>query len=351
MKPTNPLSIEERVAHAAEAALHEHQFVSTIDLATGLGWLPWNTVEFWKRGRVPSLTSNFSVSAEKFNRALKALEVWASRKGLIAAEVPYQRLGRDGSVNLRFCENDDPRMEKLFQLRYLSATMSEKEKVKSEKPAEPVVFILVKDSACSDCGKELDKGDFLFMDGQQPLCLACARFDELVFQEAGDAALTRRSGKYSAKKAVVVKFSRSRGRYERQGLLVEAFALEKAEQECSEDAGERAGERKRAEVAREKDDEKLAAAMARRILELFPGCPPEEAIKIAQHTATRGSGRVGRSAAGRALDDKALTLAVRAAVRHHWTDYDDLLAHGMDRELARGRVSGSIEERIEHWRR
>lgn len=132
---------------------------------------------------------------------------------------------------------------------------------------------------------------------------------------------------------------------------MEASALEKAEQECSEAAEKRAGERKRAEVAREKNDEKLAVAMARRILALFPGCPPVEASKIAGHTSTRGSGRVGRSAAGQALDDKALTLAVRAAVRHHWTDYDDLLAHGMDRELARDRVAGSIEERVERWRR
>lgn len=39
----------------------------------------------------------------------------------------------------------------------------------------------------------------------------------------------------------------------------------------------------------------------------------------------RGSGRVGRSAAGRILDPDAVSLAVAASVRHADTDYDALL--------------------------
>jgi hypothetical protein len=56
--------------------------------------------------------------------------------------------------------------------------------------------------------------------------------DHLVFCGAGDAALTRRASKYSGMSAVVVRFSRSRRRYERQGILVEQPALERAEVEC-----------------------------------------------------------------------------------------------------------------------
>jgi hypothetical protein len=70
------------------------------------------------------------------------------------------------------------------------------------------------------------------MDGQQPLCLKCAGLSDLVFLGAGDAKLTRRARKYSARSAVVVRFSRTRGRYERQGLLVEEEALKRAEAEC-----------------------------------------------------------------------------------------------------------------------
>lgn len=42
-----------------------------------------------------------------------------------------------------------------------------------------------------------------------------------------------RTKQYSKKYAAVVKFSRARKRYERQGLLVEASALQQAENEIS----------------------------------------------------------------------------------------------------------------------
>ena len=96
---------------------------------------------------------------------------------------------------------------------------------------ELVVFDILRDSKCTECGKELGKGDFLFMEGKHPVCLSCADFDHLIYLPRGDAALTRRAKKYSALSAIIVRFSRSRGRYERQGILVEEAALERAEQE------------------------------------------------------------------------------------------------------------------------
>jgi hypothetical protein len=77
------------------------------------------------------------------------------------------------------------------------------------------------------------------------LCLSCPDLDHLVFLPSGDAALTRRSRKYSGLSAVVVKWSRTRKRYERQGLLIENEALEYAGKECA------AGESDR-KLAREK---------------------------------------------------------------------------------------------------
>ena len=63
------------------------------------------------------------------------------------------------------------------------------------------------------------------MQDDAPLCLVCARLDHLVFLPAGDAGLTRRARRASTLTVVVVRFSRSRQRYERQGLLVEPVAL------------------------------------------------------------------------------------------------------------------------------
>lgn len=50
---------------------------------------------------------------------------------------------------------------------------------------------------------------------------------------------------YSSLAAVVLRFSRTRKRYERQGLLVTPDALAWAEQECAGDAAERAMRRER----------------------------------------------------------------------------------------------------------
>jgi len=140
-------------------------------------------------------------------------------------------------------------------------------------------------------------GDLLVMEGPGPLCLACAELDHLVFLGRGDAALTRRAKSASRLWAVVIRFSRSRKRYEGQGLLVEEHALKKAEAECLADADVRARRKARDAERRAGQDEALARSMANGIRRLFPRFPPEEAEAIAQHATLRRSGRVGRSAA------------------------------------------------------
>jgi hypothetical protein len=82
---------------------------------------------------------------------------------------------------------------------------------------------------------------------------------------------------------------------------------------------------------------------------LYPGCPPGEARKIAAHTAERGSGRVGRTEAGRALEDEALRLAVIAAVRHRHTKYDELLMKGVQRSEAREMVRSRMQDVLDEW--
>src|SRR6266545_2833192 len=98
-----------------------------------------------------------------------------------------------------------------------------------DKNAEIVVFSIVRESTCAECGIELYKGSFLRMEKERPLCMPCADLDNLMFLPSGDTALTRRARKHSTLDAVVVRFSRTRGRYERQGVLVEEAALAQAE--------------------------------------------------------------------------------------------------------------------------
>jgi len=213
-----------------------------------------------------------------------------------------------------------------------------------------VVFDILRESQCAGCGKELPGGDFLFMEGGRPLCLSCADLDHLVYLPRGDTALTRRARKHSSLSAVVVRFSRARKRYERQGVLVEEAALERAERDCLADADERGVRRERAEAYRDKQDQILTMRMAESIRQMFPGCPLEEARAIAAHTSVRGSGRVGRTSGGRALEEEALQAAVVAAIRHRHTKYDRLLMRGVGRMAAREAVSDEIDDVLKHWR-
>lgn len=175
------------------------------------------------------------------------------------------------------------------------------------KAQDLVVVSPLKSWTCAECA---GTGDFLTMDDAGPLCLSCADLDHLVYLAAGDAALTRRAKKASSLSAVVVRFSRT---------------------------GAPSGRRR------------APSAGGEEILRLYPSCPRNRAEEIARHAFIRGSGRVGRTAAGRDLEPEALNLAVAAAVRHVDTPYDELLMAGMDRLEARAHVQAEVERVMSGW--
>ncbi|HEV3026378.1 MAG TPA: DUF2293 domain-containing protein [Planctomycetota bacterium] len=219
-------------------------------------------------------------------------------------------------------------------------------------PERPVVWISHKDGErCTVCGTELRSGNFIQIARDTGIrCLTCAGFSDLVFLGSGDAALTRRAVAFSSKNAVVVKFSRARKRHERQGVLVEASAIERAEQACDQDAGARQAKRIKRQARDEIADQEYKAEFTVGILKLFPSCPADEAKSIADHACRKYSGRVGRSQAAKDLEPKAMELAVRAHVRHVHTRYDALLAEGLEPREARPMIQGKIEEVLERWR-
>jgi hypothetical protein len=212
------------------------------------------------------------------------------------------------------------------------------------------VFITSGESVCSECGEELRRHAWItLVQDKGALCLACADLDHLVFLPSGDAALTRRAGKYSTLSAVVLKWSRARKRYERQGLLVEEPALQRAEQECVADAEIRARRKEREAERRPELDQEYVLQFAKRVRELFPHCPAGREHVIAEHACRKFSGRVGRSASAKRLDEASIHLAVIAHIRHSETQYDELLSQGMDRGLAREEVADAIDRILYRW--
>ncbi len=350
-------NFEERIIQAAETVLDRSGSVGPLDLFQEMGWLQPVHFEGWRKGidayRV--LEQWIQIGPAKFERAIRCFNEWAQRRGLRAVEADYSRRTPRGLEALRVTADGDPTREKFYRTHYVPAGLSEKKAArvgeKLKKAPDLVVFQKVSEEGkCCDCGAEMQRGDFVFVENGQALCLACADLDHLVFLPAGDTAMSRRARKLSPLSAVVVRFSRPRKRYERQGLLVAEAALAKAEEECATDAPERALARAQAVVKRATEDRELVEAMTRAILAEFPGCPREEALRVAEHTALRGSGRVGRSAAGRELDPQAIILAVVAHIRHEHTEYDSLLMRGTDRVTARTLVRDKIDSVLERWR-
>jgi hypothetical protein len=212
------------------------------------------------------------------------------------------------------------------------------------------VFISTRESTCGECGENLgSKAWITLVEEKGALCLACADLDHLVFLPSGDAALTRRAKKHSTLSAVVLKWSRARNRYERQGLLVEEQALEKAEEECLADSEVRERRREREAGRREELDRQYVERFAQRVREFFPACPEGRETTIAEHACRKYSGRVGRSASAKSLGEDAVRLAVVAHIRHRETDYDRLLARGYDRREARLKVENAVGKVLRSW--
>lgn len=220
------------------------------------------------------------------------------------------------------------------------------------KQNELVVFITSRESKCDECGEDLGKGSWIYLTAQRKaLCLSCADMDYLVFLPSGDAALTRRSRKHSKMFAVVLRWSSARKRYERQGLLVEADALDRAETECLADEKVRERRRQRDALRRAELDSEFVQKFADRIKQLFPGCPEGKETVIAEHACLKQSGRIGRTAAAKHFDEQVIRLAVIAHVRHTETPYDELLSKGFDRYDARMEIQDRISEIMDKWER
>jgi hypothetical protein len=344
--------LQPRVVAAAEKILAKQKFVTPLDICMGIGWLPSAHVDNWKQGRVAALEQVLPAHGDRLASLIEYLERWAAGKGLKPGEAEYLSQTRDRRT-LRFTENGGPQVEAAWRTHWVSPglTAAQEERIAKRREVRPdlVVVSATKEFTCAECGQS--DGGLLIMDDKGSLCMTCADMDHLLFLPAGDAALTRRAKKASRLSAVVVRWSKARKRYERQGLLVEEAALEEAEQECLADAEVRLRRREREAERRADMDVAFVGRFAAEIARLYPGCPAERAKAIALHAGQRGSGRVGRSAAGRDLEERAVTLAVIASVRHLDTEYDDLLMSGVDRADARERIRPAIDSVLAAWSR
>jgi hypothetical protein len=226
MSRKNRRPLADRVTEAAEASLAAQHYVSPIDVLVRMGWLDPGSAKRWRLGQVPYLEDVIQSNLPRISEAMKLFRSWAASKGLFPSETHYVAR-TPGRQTLRFSKSGDPTIERLYRTHWVSNALSEKKRERlaekaSKAPELVVVQPLNSDWTCHRCG---GTGGLLIMENSGPACLGCMGLDDLEFLPAGDALLTRRVKAKSAKSAVVVRFSRTRKRYERQGLLVDPLAL------------------------------------------------------------------------------------------------------------------------------
>ena len=226
MNRKNRTALVDRVTTAAEASLAAQAYVSPIDVLIGIRWLDPGAASRWRQGQVDCLESSIQTPLPRISEALTLLRSWAANKGLSASETEYVARTPQRQT-LRFSHSGDPAIERLYRTHWVSSDLSAKQRERlvektSRAPDLVVIQPLNTEWVCHRCR---GTGDLLMMEAPGPVCLRCVGLDDLEFLSAGDAALTRRVKAKSVRHAVVVRFSRARRRYERQGLLVEPQAL------------------------------------------------------------------------------------------------------------------------------
>jgi hypothetical protein len=226
--------IQARVRRVAEQALAEKQYVRPIDVLLGLGWLAPSHLDRWRQGRVPYLEQVIQGNLGKVGAAMHEFRRWAQASGLTPSETTYlARTARPPPTPVS--ASADPSIEQVYRTHWVSPELSERKRERlaeqQNRPPDLVAIAAIKPWTCTRCRGEFGAGAVLMMEDAGPLCMDCADLGHLEYLPAGNATLTRRATKLSLVSAVVVRWSRSRKRYERQGILAEPEAIEQAEAE------------------------------------------------------------------------------------------------------------------------
>ena len=229
----NRKPLGDRVVSAAECTLAAQKHVSPIDVLMGIGWLDPNSLKRWRQGQVPCLEEILQADPVRIPEAMQLLRSWAAGKGLRPSETAYVAR-TPGRPALQFSRSGEAGIERLYRTHWVSPQLSERkcERLAEKARAPELVAIRPRnaDWTCHRCG---GTGVWLIMENGGPACLGCVGLGDLEFLPAGDPLLTRRAKARSARHAVVVRFSRTRKRYEREGLLVEPQAWREAQREIA----------------------------------------------------------------------------------------------------------------------
>jgi len=215
------------------------------------------------------------------------------------------------------------------------------------------IFVSKKEKvSCSACKTSILKGSYYVSEDEKAngLCFSCSPFVHYTFLASGDAAMTRRSKKYSTLCGAVLEWNQRRKRFERLGQFVEAHAITLAKQECENDEASRLLKNQKAAVKREELDKLYIQDFAKAIRMRYPNCPVNRELEIALHACEKHSGRVGRTANAKLFDETMIDLAVEAHIRHTETNYDHEFGKGKKKREIRQDIKLTVVQVMNRWR-
>ena len=143
---------------AAGAAPSDHQYVTSIDVLVGMGWLTTSQVDQWRLGRVDYLERVVNANLSKVSTAMDAFRRWARSEGLHPSETGYVARTRDHR-RLQFSKSGNPRIEAADPTHWVSPTLSEAKRArlaeKQSRAPDLVVISPLKEWICGECGGKL----------------------------------------------------------------------------------------------------------------------------------------------------------------------------------------------------
>jgi hypothetical protein len=205
---------------------------------------------------------------------------------------------------------------------------------------------------CRRCYNTVPKGHMFVAETEKSkgTCFKCSVYRHYTLLPSGNAAMTRRSKKHSARCGVVQEWNQRRKRYERKGQYVEANAIVLAKSECEADQAKRDAKNAKAAIKREIDDKAYIKEFAKAIRLRYPNCPTNRETAIATHACEKHSGRVGRTASAKEFDPKMIDLAVEAHIRHSETNYDNEFGKGKRKKEIRSDLKFEIKAKMSQWK-
>lgn len=237
-------TLAQRVARAAETAVREQGYATTIDVMLGIGWLQQSHLVEWRTQRLPCLEQGIQANPNKVAEAMRLFAAWARDAGLKPSLTEYvaRTAGRE---RLRFSTSDTPAIEDSWRTHWVSPKLTDEQRTRVQEHLQkpPELIAVVARHADWRCHRCDGTGALLVMQPEGPACLQCAGLGNLEELPAGNALLTRRARAASKLTAVIVKWSKARKRNERVGILVEPEALATARASLSNDSERDDGKR------------------------------------------------------------------------------------------------------------